>query len=54
MKSLLATLAFFLPTLAFASVGLYSTDPPLGSIVNRGALVIPRPQDTRQRPEHPN
>jgi len=39
MKSLLATLAFFLPTLAFASVGLYSTDPPLGSIVNRGALV---------------
>jgi parallel beta-helix repeat protein len=39
MKSLFATLALFLPTLVFASVGLYSTDPPLSSIVKRGSLV---------------
>ncbi|HEY8131444.1 MAG TPA: right-handed parallel beta-helix repeat-containing protein, partial [Thermoanaerobaculia bacterium] len=39
MKSPLATLAFFLPTLVSASVGIWSSAPPLGAIVSRGALV---------------
>jgi len=39
MKSLFASLALFLPILASASVGMWSSNPPLGAIVSRGSLV---------------